>query len=157
VLSIGEVSERTGLSVHALRFYERQGLFMSPIERLPNGRRAYAEGDVEWLNVCTALRSSGMPLATIRQYVELAQQGPGNEKDRLELLKSHQENVAAQIRELTRCLQVISFKVGIYEAHLAQGTADRLWNGLPSSTSSPASSSVSSPASGPCLDAGDNV
>jgi hypothetical protein len=38
-LSIGQVAERTGLSVHALRFYEREGIFANAVRRGPDGRR----------------------------------------------------------------------------------------------------------------------
>ncbi len=127
-LSIGEVAERSGLSVHALRFYEREGLFANPVRRLANGRRIYHEEDLEWLAICTKLRSSGMSLATIRQYIELARQGPGNERERLELLRRHESNVEAQIRELQETLDVMRDKVRIYEDHLVRGEADRLWN-----------------------------
>ncbi|MFG2328706.1 MerR family transcriptional regulator [Streptomyces sp. NPDC048604] len=127
-LSIGEVARRSGLSVHALRFYEREGLFANPVRRLSNGRRIYHEEDVEWLAVCTKLRSSGMPLAMIRQYIELARQGPGNERERLELLRRHETHVETQIRELQDTLDVMRYKVRIYEEHLARGEADRLWN-----------------------------
>ena len=51
-LSIGQVAQRTGLSVHALRFYESEGLFASPVRRAAGGRRIYSEWDVEWLDVC---------------------------------------------------------------------------------------------------------
>ncbi|MFD7905118.1 MerR family transcriptional regulator [Kitasatospora sp. NPDC059747] len=127
-LSIGEVAQRTGLSVHALRFYEREGLFANPVRRLSNGRRIYHEEDLEWLAICTKLRSSGMPLAMIRQYIELARQGTGNEHQRLELLRRHESQVEAQIRELQGTLEVMRHKVRIYEDHLARGEADRLWN-----------------------------
>ncbi|MEV0091605.1 MerR family transcriptional regulator [Streptomyces sp. NPDC050738] len=127
-LSIGEVAERSGLSVHALRFYEREGLFANPVRRLSNGRRIYHPEDLEWLAICTKLRSSGMSLATIRQYVELARQGSGNEHERLELLREHARHVEAQLRELNEALEVIRFKVRIYEDHLARGEADQLWN-----------------------------
>ncbi|MER5967773.1 MerR family transcriptional regulator [Streptomyces sp. NPDC002057] len=127
-LSIGEVAKRSGLSVHALRFYEREGLFANPVRRLSNGRRIYHEEDLEWLAICTKLRSSGMSLATIRQYIELARQGPGNEHERLELLRRHENHVEAQIQELHETLNVMRHKVRIYEDHLARGEADRLWN-----------------------------
>ncbi|MEU2832148.1 MerR family transcriptional regulator [Streptomyces lavendulae] len=52
-------------------------LFANPVRRLSNGRRAYHEEDLEWLAICTKLRSSGMSLALIRQYIEPARQGPG--------------------------------------------------------------------------------
>ncbi|MGW5188999.1 MerR family transcriptional regulator [Kribbella sp. NPDC004138] len=60
-LSIGQVAERTGLSVHALRFYEREGLLADPVRRESNGRRVYSEDDVDWLTMCIKFRSSGMP------------------------------------------------------------------------------------------------
>ncbi|GAA3799698.1 MerR family transcriptional regulator [Streptomyces coacervatus] len=127
-LSIGEVAERSGLSVHALRFYEREGLFANPVRRLPNGRRIYREEDLEWLAICTKLRSSGMSLVMIRQYIELVRQGPGNEHERLELLRRHEIHVEAQIRELQETLDVMRHKVRIYEDHVVRGEADRLWN-----------------------------
>ncbi|MEV5731370.1 MerR family transcriptional regulator [Streptomyces pharetrae] len=127
-LSIGEVAQRSGLSVHALRFYEREGLFANPVRRLPNGRRIYHEEDLEWLAICTKLRSSGMSLAMIRQYIELARQGPGNEHERLQLLRQHENHVETRIRELRDALDVMRHKVRIYEDHVARGEADRLWN-----------------------------
>ncbi|QNE20450.1 MerR family transcriptional regulator [Kribbella qitaiheensis] len=128
-LSIGQVAERTGLSVHALRFYEREGILAEPVRREANGRRVYSEDDVDWLDMCVKFRSSGMPLETIRRYTELIRQGSGNEQERLELLRSHQQHVAEQIEELTECLRVITYKVDIYTDHLNQGTADTLWVG----------------------------
>ncbi|HET6988310.1 MAG TPA: MerR family transcriptional regulator [Kribbella sp.] len=126
-LSIGQVAERTGLSVHALRFYEREGLLADAVRRESNGRRVYTEDDVEWLDMCIKFRSSGMPLDTIRKYTELVRQGSGNEQDRLALLHSHQDYVTAQIQELTECLRVITHKVDVYQQHLDQGTAECLW------------------------------
>jgi DNA-binding transcriptional MerR regulator len=126
-LSIGQVAERTGLSVHALRFYEREGLLADPVRRESNGRRVYTEDDVEWLDMCIKFRSSGMPLDTIRKYTDLVRQGPGNEQARLELLRSHQDYVAAQIEELNECMRVITHKVTVYQQHLDAGTANSLW------------------------------
>ncbi len=126
-LSIGQVAERTGLSVHALRFYEREGLLADQVRRESNGRRVYTEDDVNWLAMCIKFRSSGMPLDTIRKYTDLVRQGPGNEADRLALLRSHQDHVIAQIQELNECLNVITYKVDIYQQHLTEGTADCLW------------------------------
>lgn len=128
-LSIGQVAERTGLSVHTLRFYESEGLLANSVRRSANGRRMYSEDDIEWLDLCTKFRASGMPLTAIRQYADLVRQGPGNEKDRLGLLRDHEAKVHAQIDALTKCLGLISYKVAIYEDRLAEGTADSLWTG----------------------------
>jgi DNA-binding transcriptional MerR regulator len=114
-LSIGQVAELTGMSVHALRLYEREGLLAGPIGRAPNGRRVYSEWDVEWLTNCTRFRATGMPLATIRRYAELVRHGPGNEDERLALLRRHQRQVVERIAELTECLDLITRKVAVYE------------------------------------------
>jgi DNA-binding transcriptional MerR regulator len=119
-LSIGEVSERTGLSVHALRFYEREGLLVSPIHRDTGGRRVYSRDDVDWMTVCVILRASGMPLPAIRRYTELVRAGEGNEPERLVLLREHRERVVDQMDQFGKCLDLINFKIGVYEDVLDQ-------------------------------------
>lgn len=122
-LTIGQVAERTGLSVHTLRFYEREGILANPVQRGPGGHRVYSEDDVDWLTVCTILRGSGMPIPQIARYTAMVRQGEGNEPERLALLRQHRERVTAQMAQLTRCLDLINFKVGVYEDILAQSSA----------------------------------
>ncbi len=132
-LPIGKAAERTGLSVHALRFYERQGLLASAVQRTSDGRRAYGEQDIEWLELCVKLRSSGMPLAAIRRYAQLVRQGPGNEQERLAILRQHRQRITAQLATLTACLELITCKVGLYENSLANGSTDPIWAPPPDS------------------------
>jgi DNA-binding transcriptional MerR regulator len=132
-LTIGQVTERTGLSAHALRFYERQGILPDPVERSASGRRIYTDRDVEWILNCTRFRASGMSVATIRQFAQLVRSGAGNEQERLELLQRHQQVIIDRINELTDCLGVITNKVAVYERELAQGTAGALWRDPPAS------------------------
>ncbi|TDE49922.1 MerR family transcriptional regulator [Nonomuraea mesophila] len=117
-LSIGQVAERTGLSVHTLRFYEREGLLAQPVRRGTSGHRVYSEDDVDWLGVCIRLRASGMPLTDIRRYTELVRAGQGNEAERLEVLREHRGRVLAQMHELGQCLELITRKVAVYEGRL---------------------------------------
>jgi DNA-binding transcriptional MerR regulator len=130
-LTIGQAAKRTGLSVHALRFWEREGLLASPVSRRPGGQRVYSEDDLEWLELCVKLRSTGMPLAMIRAYTELVRQGPGNERERLTILREHHDRLTTQIATQTACLEIIEFKIGLYEGSLSAGTADPVW--VPSS------------------------
>jgi DNA-binding transcriptional MerR regulator len=126
-LGIGEVARETGLSVHALRFYEREGLMLSPqVARASGGHRRYSRQEVYWLRICIKLRASGMPLAQIRRLAELVREGPGNEGERLELLREQQRRVESQLAELEECLRVITRKVGVYEQQVADEAEDKL-------------------------------
>ncbi|QIB46825.1 MerR family transcriptional regulator [Streptomyces aureoverticillatus] len=131
-LSIGEVADATGLSVHALRFFEREELFLRPIPRTGGGRRVYAAADVEWLALCNRLRASGMPIAELKRFAGLVRSGPGNEAERLALLQEHERAVRARIEELDASLEIIHGKVLAYEKHVREGTAAGVWAPGPS-------------------------
>lgn len=137
-MAIGEVSERTGLSAHTLRFYEQQGLLVESVRRDSAGRRAFSEQEVGWLLVCARLRDSDMPLPDIRRYAELVRQGEETVSERFEILRGHQARVRRRMAELQRSLDVIDAKVGLYADHLQAGSADALWREGPECASTPA-------------------
>ena len=126
-LSIAEAARRTGVSAHTLRYYERAGLVVTPVDRTHGGRRRYHKLDLEWITICTKLRATGMPIRSIRIYAELVIAGKGNEDDRLDLLESHRDQVVAQIAELQDSLRMINHKIDVYRGRLDAGDADRLW------------------------------
>lgn len=126
-LSIAEAARRTGVSAHTLRYYERAGLVVTPVDRTHGGRRRYRQLDLEWITICTKLRATRMSIRTIRRYAELVTAGKGNEDDRLNLLESHRDQVIAQIAELQESLQMINHKIDVYRGRLEAGDADQLW------------------------------
>ncbi|MEE6282914.1 MerR family transcriptional regulator [Georgenia sp. MJ170] len=126
LVSIGEASARTGLSVDTLRFYERQGLFPPP-QRTSGGQRGFSTDDLGWIGICQRLRASGMPLPEIARYAALVRDGPGNEAERLELLKAHEAEVRSQLAVLDDALDLISAKVATYSQALTDGAASHLF------------------------------
>lgn len=126
-LTIAEAARRTGVSAHTLRYYERAGLVVTPVDRTHGGRRRYHRLDLEWIVICAKLRATGMSINDIRRYAELVAAGQGNEDERLDLLESHREQLLAQVAELQRNLTLIDRKIEIYRGRLAAGDADRLW------------------------------
>jgi DNA-binding transcriptional MerR regulator len=126
-LSIAEAARRTGVSVHTLRYYERAGLVVSPVDRTHGGWRRYQQLDLDWITVCTRLRATGMPIKAIRRYAQLVAAGAGNEQERLALLEAHRAEVTARLAELQENLKLIDHKIDVYRGRLAAGEADRLW------------------------------
>ena len=126
-VTIAEAARLTGVSVHTLRYYERTGLAITPVDRTSGGRRRYRELDLKWIVICTKLRATGMPIRGIRRYAELVAAGPGNEQERLALLESHRAEVVAKLTEIQDNLKAIDHKIDVYRGSLAAGDADRLW------------------------------
>lgn len=114
-MSIAQVAVATGLSTHALRYYERAGLMLDPVDRASSSHRRYSPGDVNWVEFLTKLRSTGMPIATVRDYADLVRRGDSTTEDRLELLGRHRVAVLAQLDEITRSLAAIDKKIALYK------------------------------------------
>jgi DNA-binding transcriptional MerR regulator len=110
---IADVAARTGLTAHTLRYYERAGL-VRDLHRDGAGRRRYTDDDVSWLVFLTRLRSTGMPIRVVKEYVELCWAGDGNERDRLVILEAHREVVRERLRQAERNLEHIDFKIDLY-------------------------------------------
>lgn len=112
-LTISEVANRTGLTRHTLRYYERDGLMLG-VGRAGSGHRRYSERDLGWIELITKLRATGMPIREVRRYAELIRAGDGNEDDRLALLRAHRERVLAQLDTMTAHLDAIDMKISYY-------------------------------------------
>ena len=117
-LSIAEAAERTGLTAHTLRYYERDGLLLHSVERASSGHRRYTDADLRWIEMVTRLRSTGMPIRDVRRYADLVRAGDGNEAERLELLRAHRQVVLARLAEVQDHLGAIDYKIGLYETRL---------------------------------------
>ena len=119
-LLIGELAARTGRSVHAIRWYESQGLIPGVI-RDAGRRRTYNSHHVSWLEFMDRLRSTGMSIAEMRKYTALAKQGSATLEQRRALLAVHRERVEDTIAEWTRALCLIDAKLGYYEEWISTG------------------------------------
>lgn len=60
-MKISEVANKTNISIHALRYYEKEGLLLD-IRRNESGQRIFDKTDIEWLTWIKRLKSTGMPL-----------------------------------------------------------------------------------------------
>ncbi|HSD37556.1 MAG TPA: MerR family transcriptional regulator [Rhodocyclaceae bacterium] len=120
LITVGELSRLTGLSTHAIRFYEAKGV-LRPANRAPNGHRRYNQADVQWLEFVLRLKSTGMPLAEIRDYAEQRAAGDISLVTRMHMLEQHQDRLTTRIAELAACAQLLDEKMRTYrKAILAQ-------------------------------------
>jgi MerR family copper efflux transcriptional regulator len=80
LLSIGRVSEISGVTTDAIRYYERRGLLPKPT-RTPAGYRQYPEGVVNRLSLVRNAQRFGFSLAEIAGFLRIRENGgrPCNE------------------------------------------------------------------------------
>lgn len=106
-MQIGEVAERTGLSLRTIRHYEEVGL-VTPSARSKGGFRLYTEVDVERLMVIRRMKPLDFSLEEMRDLLEVtdrlavADDGPtGEERERLrERLDAYREVADARCETL---------------------------------------------------------
>jgi DNA-binding transcriptional MerR regulator len=111
-LSIADVAERTGVTAHTLRYYERIGLLSVPRDEA--GRRVYTDAELARVVFITRLRMTAMPIRKIQAYFRLVAEGPGTEPERLALLQRQRDEVRARMDDLQTALEAIEYKIAVY-------------------------------------------
>lgn len=125
MLTIKQVAEATGLSVHTLRYYERVGL-IHPIDRAGNTHRRYSQDDIGWIGFLMKLRATGMSIQDMQRYAELQRQGDITLPERVEMLEALRGKVEARLSELNEHLGLICYKIDFYREILASAAPETM-------------------------------
>lgn len=119
-MTIREVSERYNISQDTLRYYERIGM-IPPVTRSPGGIRDYREKDLSWVELAICMRSAGLPVEVMIEYVRLYQQGDVTMQARMELLQEQREKLLEQRQQLDTTLKRLDYKISVYEEGIRTG------------------------------------
>ncbi len=95
--TIQEAAEKTGLTAYTLRYYEAIGI-LPGIQRNGSGHRFYETQDLGWIDWLKLLRSSGMSIETIREFVELSRSGNDSIHARCEILDTHRQQKKIELQ-----------------------------------------------------------
>ena len=113
-MKIAAVSEQYAISSDTLRYYERIGL-IPPVNRNGSGIRDYNEIDVRRVEFIKCMRSAGLPIETLIEYVALVQQGDKTIEARKEILIEQRAHLVARMAEMQKTLDVLDYKIKVYE------------------------------------------
>jgi DNA-binding transcriptional MerR regulator len=113
-MKIAEVSEQFDLSSDTLRYYERVGL-IPPVHRNESGIRDYNELDLRRVDFIKCMRSAGLPIEVLIEYVALVQQGDTTIEARKDILKEQRELLLARMNEMQKTLDILNQKIEVYE------------------------------------------
>jgi MerR family transcriptional regulator, aldehyde-responsive regulator len=113
-MKIAEVSEQYRLSSDTLRYYERVGL-IPPVNRNGSGIRDYNELDLRRVEFIKCMRSAGLPIEVLIEYVALVQKGDKTIDARKEILIEQRDLVLARMQEMQKTLDILDHKIELYE------------------------------------------
>ncbi|MGN0580339.1 MAG: MerR family transcriptional regulator [Ruminococcus sp.] len=124
-MTIKEVSEKFDISQDTLRYYERVGMIPT-VTRTASGIRDYQEKDLGWVELAKCMRSAGLPVEAMIEYVKLTQEGDSTIPARLQLLTEQRETLLEQKAKIDATLERLNYKIGRYE--IAVKTGVLTWN-----------------------------
>jgi len=113
-MTITEVSEKFDIPQDTLRYYERIGL-IPRVNRNKSGIRDYTEEDCNWVEFIKCMRSAGLPIEVLIEYVELFQQGDATIGARKELLIEQRKQLIARMEDMQKTLERLNYKIAVYE------------------------------------------
>ena len=125
--TVGEMAKILGVPASTLRYYDKEGL-LPFVERTSGGIRMFKEQDYEWLKVIECMKKAGMPIKTIKDYIDLALEGDTTIHKRLELFRKQKQILEEEMRSLQHTLDVLEYKCWYYETAESAWTVDALKN-----------------------------
>ena len=114
-MTIAETSKKYGLTADTLRYYERIGL-IPPVPRTKGGVRDFDEASCRWIELVKCMRSAGVQIEALVEYVRLYQLGDSTREARKALLVEQREQLRARMEEMRQSLERLDYKISIYEA-----------------------------------------
>lgn len=115
-LTVQQAAERTGLSEHTLRYYERVGLIQPVRRQGSGGHRRYSPRDLTTIETLACLRGAGMTLDQMRRYFELMPQGSAAAGQLQTLLRTQQQALEEQMTQMQGHLRYVSLKIAYWRA-----------------------------------------
>ena len=119
-MTIKEVCEKFDITPDTLRYYERVGV-IPEVNRTPGGIRDYKEEDIAWVENAVCMRSAGVPIEMLIEYVKLYQQGDETLEARKNLLMEAKNEVQKQLDKYQATMDRLNFKISRYEEAVKTG------------------------------------
>lgn len=121
--SISQVANELQLTVYTLRYYDKEGL-MPFVERTSSGTRVFKDSDIEALKIIECLKSTGMQIKEIKNFIDWCSEGDSTLQQRYDMFMERKANVEAQMEELKKTMKLIEYKCSYYRTALTAGTED---------------------------------
>lgn len=121
--TVKQVAEKMGISAYTLRFYDKEGLFPH-VARDRNNVRLFSDEDLEWVNIVQCLRETGMPLAEVKEFVQLCLLGDATIPTRHRIIQNQVLKVEQDLAVMEKRIQTLRRKAEYYNALVREHKED---------------------------------
>lgn len=117
-MTIKEVSDKFNISQDTLRFYEKEGL----IQNVPrkNGIRNYGQKELDAITFVICMRSAGLPIEVLKEYLDLCKQGNQTIEQRKALLIKQREILKSKIDDMQKAYEKLNYKIDVYYSTMVE-------------------------------------
>lgn len=119
--SMKEACTLTDMTYENLKFYCNEGLVPN-VKRDSRNYRVFDEHDIKWIQSLNCLKSCGMSIAEMKEYLALCMEGEGTIPERKMILAEKKESLLQSIAELQKAVAYIDWKQGFYDDVLSGKT-----------------------------------
>ena len=120
--SVKEACTLTNMTYENLKFYCNEGLVPN-VKRDRRNYRVFDEHDIKWIQSLNCLKSCGMSIAEMKQYLALCMEGESTIPERKVILAEKKETLLQSITELQKAVAYIDWKQRFYDDVLSGKTA----------------------------------
>ena len=113
-MTISEISKKYDLTPNTLRYYEKIGL-LTKIPRNKNGIRNYDEQSCKRIEFIKCMRSAGVEIEVLKQYVKLLEEGKDTVNERKALLEGQREKLLKKQKDIHDTIERLNYKINVYE------------------------------------------
>ena len=119
-MTIKEVCEKYDITPDTLRYYERVGV-IPEVSRTKGGIRDFTEEDIKWVENAICMRSAGVPVEMLIEYVKLFQEGDSTIEARRNLLVEARVAVQENLNKFQATMDRLNNKISRYDEAMKTG------------------------------------
>ena len=113
-MTIAEVSKKYKITQDTIRYYEKIGL-IPHVPRSKSGIRDFDENSCNWIEFIKCMRSAGLSIDVLTQYISLFKQGNKTAKARKELLVEQRNELLKKQEDINKTIKRLDYKIEIYD------------------------------------------
>ena len=112
-MTIKEVSKKYDIFEDTLRYYERIGL-LPKVPRTKSGIRNFDDNSCKWIEFIKCMRSAGMRIEALIEYMNLFKEGQKTVTARKNLLLEQRKILEAKRKDITTTIERLDYKISLY-------------------------------------------